>query len=396
MEYLNRIFTKNYRFILSTILLFNVQEIYAVEIIATKADTFISQAFPEGEFSKSDFLTISSDTGEKAITYIPFEIDAQEVGIQTNRDTINSASLILFAKSLPSLPKTNAIATKGISNLSPEDSISSPNATLKKLTENTNDKIENLGNKVIRIEIFGVIDEETFVPNSKNYRVSWNGQRDAAAPKHNTQNDKLDYSGLTKLGVLEIDTSEDNYEDGDRIEFQSDELTEYISFCYGIMSAKKIPTKFRSSLTEIRNATIVLRQLSGPNAILFYSSDSLGETSDKSESGEQAEDNKAKVKDEESDDDQPTVSLLSQMEEERKKIDESKEKLEVEKEIAKLHSSGNSDFNFSLNVEAITGIKQNKDESNEKASDDETPDRRPRISFEFRADPQVEVEPEEN
>ena len=35
--------------------------LFATEIMAGKADTFISQAMPKGEFSKSEFLAISRD-----------------------------------------------------------------------------------------------------------------------------------------------------------------------------------------------------------------------------------------------------------------------------------------------------------------------------------------------
>ncbi len=366
---------------------------FAVEIIATRGDTFISQAFPDGEFSKSEFLAVSRDRAEKTITYIPFEFDAQQVGISLDRDLINTSILTLFIRSLPSIPKSNAIASNGNSDITPDTNTLAPQQTAKKIAENAEDKIISFDDNIIRIEIFGVIDEETFEPNSKNYRVSWNGENDSTAPKHNNIDDNLEQNGLYKLGTFEIDISQNDYEDGDRIELQSDELTEYLSFCYGITSSKeKEFTKFKSPLSKIRNATIVLRQESGPSAVFFYSSDSFGENSDKRESGDEADEKKLGAKTKEEDKTSPILndaSISSSVQKQeieplkiaRKKSEEEKEKKEFEKNIVKQYSSGKIDYNFSLATETITGVTN--DENSE--SENEKPDRRPRITFEFRA-----------
>ena len=106
--------------------------LFATEIMAGKADTFISQAMPKGEFSKSEFLAISRDANEKTITYIPFEFDAQHIGIQPTRDRINDATLTLFVKSFPSMPKSNAMGSDGTPNVSTTLTEDSPDVSAKK------------------------------------------------------------------------------------------------------------------------------------------------------------------------------------------------------------------------------------------------------------------------
>ncbi len=371
-----------------------------VEVIATKADTFISQAFPDGEFSKSEFLAISCDRNEKTITYIPFEFNAQHVGILPERDIINSAVLTLFVKSLPSMPKSNAIASAGTTDISPNADPRKPEDTTKKSSENLEDKINALEENIIRIEIFGIIDEETFEPNSKHYRVSWNGKNDSTAPKHNNIDENLDQTGLIKIGTIEIDISKDEYEDGDRIEFQSDELIEYLSFCYGISATREKAHNFRSPLSKIQNATIVLRQEIGPSALFFYSSDSLGEDSDKAESGEEADEKKlgAKTKDVDKKSDTTAntntspnkletvenINIENAFEKAQKKVQEENEKKEMKqfkKNIVKQYSSRKAEFNFAFATKNMTMTNGDDDEN---SSDKEKPDLRPRIIFEFR------------
>ena len=228
--------------------------LFATEIMAGKADTFISQAMPSGEFSKSEFLAISKDANEKTLIYLPFEFDAQHIGIQPTRDRINDAVLTLFVKSFPSMPKSNAIGSDGTSDTSTTLTKDSPEESAKKIQENLQDKSDSAEDTIIRIEVYGIIDEETLEANSKHYRFSWDGKHDAPAPKHNTNDDNLEKGGIQKLGTIEIDISKDDYDDGDRVEFKSDELTDYLNFCYGITVARGESPKFRSSLEKIRNA----------------------------------------------------------------------------------------------------------------------------------------------
>ena len=53
----------------------------AEEITAARGDTFIFEADPNRDFSKSDFIAVNNAKGERAIAYIPFEFDAPAVGL---------------------------------------------------------------------------------------------------------------------------------------------------------------------------------------------------------------------------------------------------------------------------------------------------------------------------
>ena len=374
---------------------------YAVEVIAGKGDTFISQAMPSGEFSKSEFLAVSKDANEKTLTYIPFEFDAQHIGIQPMRDRINDTVLTLFVKSFPSMPKSNAIASDGTPNTSTTLTTDSPDKSAQKVAENVQDKIDSLEDTVIKIEVFGIVDDETLEPNSKNYRISWDGKNDSTAPKHNTLDDKLEEGGITKLGTIEIDISKEDYDDGDRLEFKSDELNDYISFCYGITSARGETPKFRSALEKIRHATIILRQESGPSAIFFYSSDSLGDESDKQESGDEVKKAEEKKEEKEAQANAPTENLLPRDLKEKElstEKEKAKEIKEVENAIAKKVAKGSDTLQLSLNTDSAKEqdkespsaekpekIEQEK-KGNQPDNDEQKPDLRPRINFEFRAD----------
>ena len=371
--------------------------LFATEIMAGKADTFISQAMPKGEFSKSEFLAISRDANEKTITYIPFEFDAQHIGIQPTRDRINDATLTLFVKSFPSMPKSNAIGSDGTPNVSTTLTEDSPDVSAKKIQENVQDKIDSAEDTVIRIEVYGIIDDETLTADSKHFRFSWDGKHDAPAPKHNTMDDQLEKGGITKLGTIEIDISKDDYDDGDRVEFKSEELTDYLNFCYGITIAREETPKFNSSLEYIRNATLILRQESGPSAILFYSADSLGEESDKQESGEISKEQKAK---EEREEENSSPKLLPRDAKEQEKLlkkEQAKEIKEVEKLVAKKMESKDEHLQFSLIHDVQTDSddeksnseksdKQQEKKGNQPDNEEQKPDLRPRINFEFRAD----------
>ena len=267
----------------------------ATEVVASRGDTFIFEAAPDREFSKSDFLAVSRTKGERALAYIPFEFDAPAVGISPERDKIITATLTLFIKKIPFVPDTNAI-DKGKSDDDSGGGQESPDPaeTAVRAADYLGEKAESADDNLIRIEVFGIVDDETFEPNTKNYRVSWDGKIDAVAPKHNTLDDKLDPAGIAKLGEIELDLSKQTFDDGDRIEFISDELTDFISFCYGSTIARGETPKFHTQLQKIRYAAIILRQESGPSGVFFYAADSYGDESGKVESGDEV---KAKDKD---------------------------------------------------------------------------------------------------
>ena len=262
----------------------------ATEIIAKKSDTFVFEGMPSEEFSKSDFLATAYVKGERAIAYITFDIDAGAVGIDPETDTIMTATLTLFVKKVPLMPDSNAAAGKKEENKDEnkeESPLPDPAETAVKTAQYSVEKIESELDEIIRIEVFAVVDEETFEPNSKSFRVSWDGNTDAPAPKHNTMDLKLDDAGMTKLGTIELDLSKYEYDDGDRIEFSTDELRDFLSFAYGITSAHYLSPKFRTPLQKLRHCTFILKQESGPSGVFFYSSDSFGEDADKEQSGDE-------------------------------------------------------------------------------------------------------------
>lgn len=273
----------------------------AEEITAARGDTFIFEADPNRDFSKSDFLAVNNAKGERAIAYIPFEFDAPAVGLAPSRDVVITATLSIFVKKLPLVPASNAQSA---------ESLPPPPAGIS--AELAEKKLESSAENRLRIEVFGIVDEETFEPNTKNYRVSWDGKTDAPAPKHNTLDDRLDTSGLAKLGEIEIDLEKENFDDGDRIEFTSDELVDFISFCYGSTTAHGKTPLFRTSLDKIRYASIVLKQDAGPSGVFFYAADSFGKKS--AESGDEAEGKSKKSADSEDGQANETAKLADKAE----------------------------------------------------------------------------------
>ncbi|MFR6033836.1 MAG: hypothetical protein ACLUKN_12050 [Bacilli bacterium] len=84
------------------------------------------------------------------------------------------------------------------------------------------------------------------------------------------------------MGKIEIDLEDDEYENGDRYEFSSPELKDFLRFAMGITSAHGEAPPFRTPLRKIENACIVLRQKSGPSGVFFFSADSMGDNVAKS------------------------------------------------------------------------------------------------------------------
>ena len=260
--------------------IFAQQRLLATEILASRADTFIAEAAADSELSKSNFLAVSNRRGERAIAYIPFEFDAPAVGLVAVRDEIISSKLTLFVKKIPDLPKTE----------NPQSGGDTADFADSNVPENSGAvKDGRKSDSKIRIEVFAVVDEDVFEPNTKNFRVSWSGKNAAIAPKHNGVDDKLDVVGLYRLGEIVLDLQSDKYDDGDRVEFSSDELTEYLSFAYGINTARAKSPKFRTPLARQRYGAIVLRQISGPCEVYFHSANSFGDDSATPENGDVVE-----------------------------------------------------------------------------------------------------------
>lgn len=297
----------------------------AVELFAKRGDTFIYEAQKSKEFSASDFLAVSHLKGQRAIAYLPFEAKGIDIGFDEKTDRIIIAKLTLFIKELPSLPKSNVEPaslpkpkpnelfettaltyptqnnlfeshtppTSDSVKLFPENE-ATPTSDVAKavvkeatdLAESTKENPKSDDKNIVKISIYGIVDDSAFEPNSKNYRVSWDGKVNAPAPKHDPIDGRLDSAGMYKLGEIELDTAKHTYYDGDRIEFDSRELNIFLNFVYGANTAQRLESDINSPVSKIENFAIVLLQESGPRAAIFYSADSFGIDADKKESGD--------------------------------------------------------------------------------------------------------------
>ena len=392
----------------------------AVEVVAQKSDTFIFETMASGEFSKSDFLATAHVKGEQAIAYLPFELKTEELGVQPACDSLTDCSLTLFIKSLPLLPDSNASNSPDIAKEQSKREIKleeskdlgeSLDEKASEVKEYAAEKLEEESKSKIVIEVFGITDRESFEPNSRDFRVSWDGKIDAVAPKHNTMDNQLEETGLFPLGKIEIDLEDDEYENGDRYEFSSPELKDFLRFAMGITSAHGEAPPFRTPLRKIENACIVLRQKSGPSGVFCFSADSMGDNVGKEQSGDEVEKhfNRRQKTDPSGNVVERDESAAAQ-ESERALKEGAKERFRelenasIEAGKPQQESSGNKDYAGSDASQNAPRIKTNADGENAappgllQKNDppnsledgeiefiiDEKPDRRPRINFEFR------------
>lgn len=216
----------------------------AVDLPANVSDTFIFEAAQSEEFSSSEVLAVSRFKSERAIAYLPFTARGIDVGLDERTDKIISASLSLYIKDLPLFSaEKEEEARKG----EPEEKAAPPEKAEKPPDEKN----------VIRISVLGIVDDPAFEPNSKAFRVSWDGKNDAPAPKHDPVDGRIDMAGVFKLGTIELDIGRNKYEDGDKIEFESRELTDFMNFAYGVNSAQKLHSDIHSHLEKIENFAII-------------------------------------------------------------------------------------------------------------------------------------------
>lgn len=147
--------------------------------------------------------------GEQAIAYLPFELKTEELGVQPACDSLTDCSLTLFIKSLPLLPDSNASNSPDIAKEQSKREIKleeskdlgeSLDEKASEVKEYAAEKLEEESKSKIVIEVFGITDRESFEPNSRDFRVSWDGKIDAVAPKHNTMDNQLEETGLFPLG----------------------------------------------------------------------------------------------------------------------------------------------------------------------------------------------------
>lgn len=275
----------------------------AVDLFANRSDTFIFEAAKSEEFSSSEVLAVSRFKSERAIAYLPFTARGIDAGLDERTDKIMSASLSLYIRDLP-LFSADEGAESGKGQNSPESAENPPETrpaaagakTASELAagaEGEGDAENSGGEKnIIRISVLGIADTPAFEPNSRAFRVSWDGKNDAPAPKHDPVDGRIDMAGVFKLGTIELDIGRNDYGDGDKIEFESRELTDFMNFAYGINSAQKLHSDIRSHLGKIENFAIILKQESGERGVIFHSADSGGEPAgpEEGEDGEEKAD----------------------------------------------------------------------------------------------------------
>ena len=264
----------------------------AVDLFANRSDTFIFEAAKSEEFSSSEVLAVSRFKSERAIAYLPFTARGIDAGLDERTDKIMSASLSLYIRDLP-LFSADEGAESGKGQNSPESAENSPETRPAAGAEGEGDAENSGGEKnIIRISVLGIADTPAFEPNSRAFRVSWDGKNDAPAPKHDPVDGRIDMAGVFKLGTIELDIGRNEYGDGDKIEFESRELTDFMNFAYGINSAQKLHSDIRSHLGKIENFAIILKQESGERGVIFHSADSGGEPAgpEEGEDGEEKAD----------------------------------------------------------------------------------------------------------
>lgn len=329
------------RYIFTALLLLFTLRVNAVEIVAQKTDTFITEVSPNSDFSEKDFIGVTNKKGEISIAYLSFVSDAADIGFVPERDNIILATLSLRIKKI----------------LNPQP------ITEKEKKESPPQE------ELLVFELYAVTDDDCLEPNTPKGKISWDGKNTSPAPKHNGKDDTLEDVGIYKLGTLELELAK--LEEDDLVEFTSQELNSYLNFAYGAAHATGKDSKFRTHLTRLERPLIIIKQVSGKSGIFFYSANSLGERTDKAQSGDKAPEQNNNV--------------------DKKQIEESQKQqalnppLPVKSAIAKKDAE---EIALPSNLGDGVGGANSQNLAN---SDSENPDYRPKISFEF-----VSSEPSEN
>ncbi len=305
---------------------------YASDLFSQRSDTFISQKEPNKEFSKSPILKISSKKGDKSIAYLTFHVDLNELGYQPERDEIMYATLVLrFKKESQKTDNTSSIETS---------TKQSNKSIIQKLDDETKSEFK----------IYAVTDTETFLPNTQESIVSWNGKKNAPAPKHNNIDDELYDDGIYCVGEFAIDFTQDSYEDFDEIEILSDSLATFLNFAFGTTKAQNKNMQFRSPLDKLERFCLIIKQTSGKNPLHIYSANF--DVNAKPESGDDASKDKKNT---------------SQTSSEKQSTEQSQTLL------------SSSESNIPLPAQ-----KESDSDSDESEENKPPPDYRPKINFEFR------------
>ena len=268
---------------------------HSSDLYSQRSDTFISEEKPNEEFSKSPYLKISSRKGFKSLTYLPFYIDITDIGYQPERDEIMCATLVLKYKKVEIKSQYHKENKKQLKNITEQ---------VKKAVVK---EIEN--EKISEFKVYAVIDSETFIPNSEDSIISWNGKKNAPAPKHNNIDDELYDDGIYQIAEFTIDFSKDDMEDGEEIQILSDNLASFLNFAFGTSKIKNMQMSFRSSLEKIERICLIIRQTAGDIPLTIYSADFSAEA--KPESGDDTKKATDKNQQQSSSIDQSQQTLLS-------------------------------------------------------------------------------------
>jgi|GEM_PF-2543147 len=210
----------------------------ALELFSDKSDTFIYQSFPSDEFSGFDFIGVSAEEDAKAVAYLPFTLKPLELGmVPENGDRIIEARLELTAKAIPQIDKA--------------------------LTE-----AESAALAAIKLEVYAIVDEETFLPHENKLKVSWDGQNENPAPTHDTATDDFKTGGVIFLGDIHVNLNDEEFLKTHKIIFKEDSLKEFLNFACG---AKDATLSFTSPLNKLDHITLIIRQVSGAKGVLICS-----------------------------------------------------------------------------------------------------------------------------
>ncbi len=274
----------------------------SAEIFVERGDTFISERNPDSEYSKSDYLIVSNAKGSRHYAYLPLDLDPARIGIFPASDKISDATLVLYYKSSPGETKSDAaeslpkeIKSEGeakkvvrgdVEETAGENSLEKAGEKSRE-TDGAHEKVfsEHQDEDDV-IEVLGITDSEHFEEMTERFRYSWNGKRNAIAPKHDISSGNLEKGGIAKLGEIRLKAGEPIPENGSSLEFSTPELEEWLSYCLGILSNRNISPKFDAQLDKLRHAVIILRKTSGSRDIIFHSSDSLEESFQNPRSGD--------------------------------------------------------------------------------------------------------------
>jgi len=256
------------KFLLTVLIFLFSENIFAKDLFVDKLDTFISENNSDLNFEKAQTLQISNEQNVQALSYLPFKTDPIPMGFNPKTDSIFKASLILHIKALPSLQdKLEKLKNNAENAIAPEEFY---------LFETPTDISK------IKIEVYAVLIN-SFDELRGETIVSWNGENKTIAPCHDGKTSHLDKRTAFLLGEVSIDLNDEYFTENNFIEFESQNLIDYLNYAYGSVRAKSKSIAFPRIHNKLDVACIILKQKFGLPKVEFYSSESFDEESDDEE-----------------------------------------------------------------------------------------------------------------